>query len=96
MFTQKFVSSLNVHTYNSLIILSLQISLSLVDHTLFHCLPTPTLPATVMQAQLDIMEMENMKKYQKHMDDMMRDRPKLYGLIMEHKVQGCHQNRSCL
>jgi len=55
-----------------------------------YCIPAyvavdpSTLPATVMQAQLDILETENLKKYHKHTDDMMRDRPKLYGLIMEH------------
>jgi hypothetical protein len=43
-----------------------------------------TLPAMVMQAQINVLETENLKKYQNHMDNMMQDRPKLYGLIMEH------------
>jgi len=42
------------------------------------------LPAMVMQAQINVLETENLKKYQNHMDNMMQDRPKLYGLIMEH------------
>jgi hypothetical protein len=43
-----------------------------------------TIPSMVTQAQIDILETESLTKYQKQMDDMMQDRPKLYGLIMEH------------
>jgi hypothetical protein len=43
------------------------------------------LPSSVTQGQIDILETENLKKYQRHMDNMMRDGPKFYSLIMEHR-----------
>ncbi len=39
---------------------------------------------TLLSSVTNILETESLKKYQKQMDNMMRGRPKLYGLIMEH------------
>ncbi len=42
----------------------------LIEQCTYH---VPTLLAMVTQAQIDILETENLKKFQKHMDNMMHD-----------------------
>jgi hypothetical protein len=43
-----------------------------------------TLPSSITQAQIVILETENLKKYLKHMNKVMHDGPKFYWIIMEH------------